>query len=155
MEDQQLPPESNQLDNFFNIAFDASTRAQIRQAAVWAKICSLCAFIGYAIALIVTIFGRQGYSAETEGIGVSGSFQTGTFLGSLITTAIGVIINYFLYRFAEATVRGMDTMDSVKTNEGFNNLRIYFRICGILLIIGLSFALLVILFAVIGFGLSR
>ena len=41
MENQHLPAEPQPLDNFFNIAFDAAMRAQIKQAALWAKICSI------------------------------------------------------------------------------------------------------------------
>ena len=145
MENQQLPSEHQSLDNFFNIAFDAAMRAQIRQAAVWAKICTLCAFIGYAIALVVAFFGQ--YSPEIEA--VEGNYvRTTGIVSALISTAFGAIINYFLYRFAVATAKGMDSMDNVKTNEGFNSLRIYFKIYGIILIIVLSLAALGFLFAI-------
>lgn len=151
MENQQLPPESQSLDNFFNIAFDASLRAQIRQAAVWAKICTLSAFIGYGIALVVAFFGQ--YSPEIEAM--EGNFvRTTSVVSALVTTAFGTLINYFLYRFAVATIRGMDSMDNVKANQGFNSLRIYFKICGILLIIVLSLGALAFLLAIIG-GLGR
>jgi NADH:ubiquinone oxidoreductase subunit 5 (subunit L)/multisubunit Na+/H+ antiporter MnhA subunit len=157
MEDQQITPASGPLDNFFNIAFDADTRAQVRQAALWAKICTLCAFFGYVIALIVVFFGRQDYTVQTEGeaVRVGGLMRASTILGTLLTTALGVVINYFLYRFATATAKGMDSMDNVKTNEGFNNLRIYFKIYGILLIIGLCLAGLGVLIALVGLGFSR
>lgn len=154
MENQETTPISGQLDNFFNIAFDPATRAQVRQAAVWAKVCTLCAFVGYGIALIVAIFGRPNYSGDTEGARVTGFLQAGNLAGVLIGTLIGVTINYFLYRFAVAAIRGMDTMDSIKTNEGFDNLRLYFKIIGILLIIVFSFGALALLF-VIGAGLGR
>ena len=142
MEDQQLTPASNPLDNFFNIAFDSSTRTQVRQAALWAKICTLSAFAGYAIALVVAFFGRQEqrYTMSEEGLQVTSYARTGAIIGALITVAIGVFINYFLYRFAVSTARGMDSMDSIRTNDGFNNLRRYFKIYGVLLIIGLSIA---------------
>ena len=155
MEDQQITPASSPLDNFFNIAFDPATRAQIRQAAVWAKICTLCAFIGYVVALVVVFFG-QDYSVQTEeGARVGNFMRVGTILGALLTTALGVIINYFLYRFATSTARGMDSLDNVKTNEGFNNLRIYFKIYGILLIIALCLGALFVLVVLISLGFSR
>jgi hypothetical protein len=141
MDYQETPPASSPLDNFFNIAFDAALRAQVKQAAVWAKVCTLCAFIGYGIALVVAIFGQPD----------AGYVRAGSIAVVLITILIGGCINYFLYRFAVATARGMDTMDSIKTNEGFDNLRIYFKVTGILLIIGLSLGTLIVLFA-IGMG---
>jgi hypothetical protein len=154
MEDQQTSPASNVLDNFFNIAFDAATRAQVKQAAVWAKVCALSAFIGYSIALVVAIFAQQDDTTETQVFRIGVFFQSNSLVGVVITTLTGVIINYFLYRFAAATARGMDAMDNVRTNEGFNNLRIYFKICGILLIVALSFLVLVVLVALIGLGVS-
>lgn len=141
MENQQIPNGSNSLDNFFNISFDESTRSQVRKAAQWARICALCTFIGYGITLIVVFFGRPS-SVEAE---VGSAYRAGSILGSLIVVAFGVWIYLFLYRFATATAKGMDAMDSIKTNEGFDSLRRFFKILGILLIIGLSIAALVIL----------
>ena len=157
MEDQQIPPATNQPENFFSISFDEATRVQIKQAAVWAKVITLCAFAGYAIALVVAIFGQTAYqldySSNAEVIG--GYVRTGNMVGVIITIALGVFINYFLYRFAVATAKGMDNMDSVKTNEGFNNLRRYFKIYGVLIIIVLCFVVLGLLFAlVVGLGRS-
>jgi hypothetical protein len=147
MENQQIPDGSSSLDNFFNIAFDESTRAQVRKAAQWARICTLCAFIGYGIALIVAFFGKQVTIGDSEaGIQINNTLRTTTIISSLITIGIGVWINYWLYRFATSAAKGMEAMDSFKTNEGFDSLRRYFKLLGILLIIGLSLAVLFILF---------
>jgi hypothetical protein len=155
MEDQLLSPESQPLDNFFNITFDETIRAQIKQAAVWAKICTLCTFAGYVVALVVTIFGAQSYSYDGEVVQASTIARAGAIATVLITTAIGAIINYFLYRFAVSTAKGVDSLNITKTNEGFNSLRIYFKIYGIILIIVLSIAGLVVLIGLIGLGLAR
>jgi hypothetical protein len=147
MENQQIPNGSSSLDNFFNIAFDENTRAEVRKAAQWARICTLCAFIG--IALIVAFFGKTASVETEEGMRVSAFARTGSIIGTLITVGIGVWINYYLYRFSEATAKGMNAMDSMKTNEGFESLRVYFKILGILLIIGLCFGGLFLLFALL------
>ena len=146
MENQQTPNDTNSLDNFFNIAFDEATRAQVRKAAQWARICTLCTFIGYGISLVVAFFGKQTELNESaEGVQISSAYRAGTIIGSLIVVGIGVWIYSFLYRFGTATAKGMDTMDSMKTNEGFNSLRIYFKIFGIILIVVLSLAALILL----------
>jgi hypothetical protein len=152
MEDQQIPPVTDQLENFFNISFDEATRAQIKQAAVWAKVVTLCAFAGYAVVLVVAIFGQSAYSADREVVG--GYIHTSNTAGVILSIGLGVFINYFLYRFAVATAKGMDNMDSIKTNECFNNLRRYFKIYGILIIIGLSFGVLALLIGILA-GLGR
>jgi hypothetical protein len=157
MEDQQIPPATNQPENFFGISFDEATRVQIKQAAVWAKVITLCAFAGYAVALVVAIFGQTAYQTDFSSNGevMGGYVRTGNMVGVILTIALGVFINYFLYRFAVATARGMDNMDPLKTNEGFNNLRRYFKIYGILIIIVLCFAVLGLLLAlVVGLGKS-
>jgi hypothetical protein len=151
MEDQQIPPVTDQLENFFNISFDEAARAQIKQAAIWAKVVTLCAFIGYAVALVGAIFGQTAYQSDYSSNGevISGYLRTSNMAGVIISIGFGVFINYFLYRFAVATAKGMDNMDSIKTNEGFNNLRRYFKICGILIIIGLSFVVLALLIGIV------
>jgi hypothetical protein len=142
MEDQQIPPVTNELENFFNISFDEAARAQIKQAAVWAKVMTLCAFVGYAVVLVVAIIGQSAYPADSEGLVTYA--RAGNMVTVILTVVIGVFINYFFYRFAVATAKGMDNMDNIKTNEGFNNLRRYFKIYGILIIIGLCFVVLAI-----------
>jgi hypothetical protein len=147
MENQQLPNEPNTLDNFFNISFDEAARAQIRKAAQWARICVICTFIGYGLNLITVIFTKQASLADSEeGIQISSATRFGAIFGAMITVAIGVWINYFLYRFGASTSKGMDAMDSIKTNEGFEGLRRYFKILGIIIIVALSLAVLVILY---------
>ena len=156
MEDQQIPPVTNQLENFFNISFDEAARAQIKQAAVWAKVITLCAFVGYAVVLVVAIFGQTAYQSDYSSNGeiVGGYVRTGNMVGVVLSIGLGVFINYFLYRFAVATAKGMDNMDTVKTNEGFNNLRRYFKIYGILIIIALCFVVLALLIGIVA-GLGR
>ena len=146
MEDQQIPSSADQLDNFFNIAFDDAVRSQVRGAASWAKICAICAFIGAGVAFLVALLGTSA---------LNGFSRIGMMLGAFISAAISIFINYWLYRFAVSTTKGMDAMDSVKTNEGLNDLRTYFRILGIILIIVLSLFALGVLIALMSLGMSR
>src|SRR6185312_13914346 len=105
---------------------------------------------GYGVSLIVTFFGRQTELTETEsGIQITSAYRAGAILGSLLVVGIGVWIYYFLYRFAISTAKGMDTMDSIKTNEGFDSLRRFFKIVGILLIIGFSLFMLIMLLSLL------
>lgn len=152
MEEQQISPVSQDLDNFFNITFDSATRTLLRQAAVWAKVTTLCAFIGYGITLIVAFIGRPNHVLEPDGSLVTTRATGTSILSAIITAAIGAFINYFLYRFSVSAIRGVDSMDSVKANEGFNSLRTYFKILGICIIIGLCFLVLALLVFLAGFG---
>jgi len=146
MENQDQPEIThNELDNFFNLSFDANAREQLKQISLWAKICTLSTFAGYLISLVVAIFGHKDYSMEAEGFSFGGYIRSGTSIGGVLFTILaGGIINYFLYRFAVDTGQGVQSMDNMKLNTGFNNLRIYFKIFGIILIV--VFSLLVLLF---------
>ena len=64
-------------------------------------------------------------------------------LGSVIFgIVIGLLINYFLYKFANLTRKGVNGMSQTDLNAGFYNLKIYFVIISVLVIIGLAFLLL-------------
>ncbi|HEY4289639.1 MAG TPA: hypothetical protein VGN00_21205 [Puia sp.] len=155
MEEQQLPQAPQDLENFFNIAFDGVTRAHLRKAAVWAKISTLCAFVGYGVVLIVAFIGQPVYSLGSNGEGLRRTVTATSIFGALLSVGAGIFINYFLYRFAVSSIRGIDSMDSVKANEGFSSLRRYFKILGICLIIVLCLLVLVIVFAGLGAATSR
>jgi Family of unknown function (DUF5362) len=151
MENQDEPEIiHNALDNFFNLSFDANAREQLKQISLWGKICSLSAFAGYVISLVVAIFGHKDYSMEAEGFSFGGYVRSGTSIGNVLLTILaGGIINYFLYRFAADLGQGVRSMDNMKLNTGFNNLRIYFKIFGIILIVVFSLLVLLFLFGLI------
>jgi hypothetical protein len=150
MENQPQPEGTNQLDNFFNLSFDTDARQQLRQIALWSKIISLSAFAGYIVSLVVAIFGHKNYSLEAEGFSFGGYIRSGNSLvGVLITAVFGGIINYFLYRFAVAVDEGIQSSDALKVNMGFDSLRIYFKILGIVLVVAFCIAIIIILIALI------
>jgi hypothetical protein len=151
MENQPQPEIINELDNFFNLSFDANSREQLKQIALWSKICSICAFAGYIVSLIVAIFGHKDLSLEADGFSFGAYFRSSnnSLVSVLITIVIGGIINYFLYRFAVAVGEGLESTDALKVNTGFNSLHIYFKILGIGLIIGLSLLVLIFFVALI------
>jgi hypothetical protein len=146
------PPDNslNPLDNFFNISFDTGAREQLRKIALWSKICSLSAFAGYLISLVVAIFGHKDYSMEAEGFTVGGYIRSGSSLPGVLTSAVlGGIINYFLYRFAVSVGEGVKRSDALKINTGFNSLRVYFKILGIGVIVIFSLIILILIIAFI------
>jgi hypothetical protein len=147
--------QDNQLENMFNVSYDADARARIKSIAMWAKICALCAFAGYLFSLIVAIFGHVNYNMEAEGFSFGTYFQAGkSLIGVVITIVIGGAINYFLYKFGVDGSRGIENMDVPKLNEGLNSLRTYFKILGVLTIIVLGLVALGIIVFLISRGIS-
>jgi hypothetical protein len=153
MENQVTPPSETgtDLDNIFNLSYDMAGLDTLRQLALWAKIISVCAFIGYVFSLAGALFGHPKSSAllddQSPALGVA---RTSNILGTFLIVIIGGAINYFLYRFAVGIDRGVRSMDTLKVNEGFNSLRIYFKILGIILIIALAIVVLVVLIGLAG-----
>ena len=127
MENQEQAEPVIDLDNFFHLSFDAIGRDQLKQIAMWAKICSITGLIGYLIQLYEWLFG---HSRLGSGFG-------GGALGILLNVSViggGGVVNYFLFRFAVAVSRGVQNTDALHVNSGFNSLRLYFRTAGILAI---------------------
>jgi membrane protein YqaA with SNARE-associated domain len=146
----------NQLDNIFNISFDDNSRESLRTIALWARICAVCAFVGYAIALILAFFGKVGLPDNSEGSSLINSFGRASLItGALISAIIGGAINYFLYRFAADAKEGLASVNQVKLNEGLINLKTYFKILGIILLIVLIICALALVIGIIGATLSR
>jgi small-conductance mechanosensitive channel len=135
----------NQLDNIFKITFDDNGLEQLQTITLWARICAICAFAGYALALIVAFFGRNPAS-QFEGSSTAVSFGRASLIaGALVSAIIGTAINYFLYRFAVDAKQGLSNIDQVKLNQGLISLKTYFKILGIILLICLIFLGLAIL----------
>jgi hypothetical protein len=128
MENQEQAEPVTDLDNFFHLSFDAISRDQLKQIAMWAKICSITGLIGYLIQLYEWLFGHS-----RLGSNFGGGFLGVVFI--LFFVGGGGVINYYLYRFAAAVSRGVQNTDALHVNNGFNSLRLYFRTAGILAII--------------------
>jgi hypothetical protein len=141
----------NQDNSFLKVTFDDNAREQLKTIALWAKICAICAFISYAIALIVAFLGRTRTTTYgDENAVVASTTKAAAIAGAVISAVIGYAINYFLYRFATDTKQGLDGIDQVKLNEGLLNLKTYFKILGIILLIVLIICGLIILVGIFG-----
>jgi hypothetical protein len=103
----------------------------------------ITAVIGYVVAIIKAFIPKT-QVVQSEGFGVS--LSTGQGIGSVIFgIIIGLLINYFLYQFANLTKKGVNGMSQSDLNAGFYNLKIYFVIISVLVIIVLAFVLLFLL----------
>ena len=135
-----------QSDNLFSIPIDQEGKELIRTIAWWARLIAILAFIGYAVAIIVS-FMRPDIVINGE---VYAGSKTSSVIGAIISAAIGVAINSFLFKFGNTARAGVDGMDTSLLSDAFNNLRIYYKILGIIVIICLILFGLVFLFALLG-----
>jgi hypothetical protein len=134
---------TNQTDNLFDITYDSAAGNYLKQAATWARICAVIAFISAGLTLIKSFGGGRGnMMAAAASVAVS-----------LIVVAISILINVFLLRFANNTLTGLANANQEQLNEGVSNLGTYFKIVGILIIVCL--ALFVIYLFAAFFFMSR
>jgi len=138
-----------QQEDLFDVEIDATAKSLISDIATWAKIVAVSAFVGYAISLVAAVLGKNelgsGFAATTS--------KATEITGTLINVIIGAIINIFLFRFAVEAKRGIDHIDQERLESGFNNLRIYYKILGVFIIIILAIFVFVLLAVVMGGGI--
>jgi hypothetical protein len=132
--------EQQNQEQLFDIQIDESARETIKGISTWAMVVVITAVVGYLIELI------KAFTAKPDVVQFEG-FETTTspsqgIAGAIITVAIGLLINYFLYRFAVQAKNGVDNLNQAELTGGFSNLKIYFMIIGILVIILLIFFVL-------------
>jgi len=140
-------------ENLFGLSISEETKQELKTLSTWARITAIAAFVSYGISLIVAFIGRQ--YGEIEPTGAS---RVGSIIGALIMLAIGIPLNLYLLNFAKSTLASLHSADSNNLEDGFYNLRKYFKFLGILLIIVLICLGLVVVFAMLGAligGLNR
>ena len=130
-------------NSLFDLSIDETAKDHLRRICSWTLVIVITAVIGYVVA-IVKAFIPKTQVVQNEGFGVS--VTTGQGIGSVIFgIIIGLLINYFLYQFANLTKKGVNGMSQTDLNAGFYNLKIYFVIISVLVIIVLAFVLLFLL----------
>jgi len=132
--------EQDTENSLFDIPIDGKSKEHLQRICSWTMLIVVTAVIGYAVAIIKALMSKTP-AIQSEGFGVSVS--TGENLASVIFgIVIGLLINYFLYKFANLTRKGVNAPSQSDLNAGFYNLKIYFVIISVLVIIGLAFLLL-------------
>ena len=132
--------EQDAENSLFDLSIDETAKDHLRKICSWAMIIVIVAVIGYVVAIIKALMPKA-QLVQSEGFGVSVSAGQG--VGSVIFgVIIGLLINYFLYQFSNLTKKGVNGMSQTDLNAGFYNLKIYFVIISVLVIIALAFVLL-------------
>ena len=135
--------EQNTENSLFDLSIDETAKDHLRRICSWTLVIVITAVIGYVVAIIKASMPKT-QVVQSEGFGVSVSMGQG--IGSVIFgIIIGLLINYFLYQFANLTKKGVNGMSQTDLNAGFYNLKIYFVIISVLVIIVLAFVLLFLL----------
>lgn len=127
--------EENQTHLFSDLEFDHTAKQHIRTIASWAMIVVVVAVIGYILALVDLFSGKEAPVQQSEGFGFGVSLSGSDTTSSIVMILVGLLINFFLYRFANQARNGLDGLNQIQLNSSFNSLKTYFMIMSIILII--------------------
>ena len=128
------------------IRIDDTARRNINSLAQWAMIVVTTAVIGYVVSLIQAVTGSPVTETSSEGFSTYMRLGANQGIGSaLFGIIIGLLINYFLYRFSVLSRKSIAASDVDQLGGSFRNLKIYFIIITIFMIIISLFAIIVVL----------
>jgi hypothetical protein len=132
-------PQTDLFRDEFHI--DETGKMHIRSLASWAMVVVITSVLGY-VASILELFTSKEEYAPVEGFSSTFAFEGTNTGGSIFVIIIGLLINFFLYRFASQAKTAVGALNVEKLNNSFRNLKIYFVITSILMILVLLLLLL-------------
>lgn len=134
----------NQESGLFNLLIEGEAKQLLHSAASWARIVAIVGFVSAGITLLSTLMSGAG------GIALAGSL-----LFVILFLIVGVVLNILLYRFATHTLASLENMSQVQFNEGTGNLKTYFKLMAVLIIICIALFFIAVLFFAMGASMMR
>lgn len=109
------------------------------------------AILGFIVILLMIVGGMAaGTFMSMAGVPYSGSLGVGFAIIYLIAGLLMFFPMLYLFRFSNKTKKAINEKDSVTMEEGFLNLKRYFRYTGIVAIVFISFYLIFFIAIIIG-----
>jgi Family of unknown function (DUF5362) len=138
--------EDIQQSSIFEFNIDEEGKSNLAAIAQWANINAIVGFTGLGISII-------GFVIAMAKIGRMGSTGYAGSLGIFIGFIIGLLLNITLIYAAINIKKGLELSNQGHFVTGLSKLASYFKIFGILTIIGLVLIVLVLLFVMMmGYG---
>ncbi len=152
--------EPRSSSSLFSLNIDPVTKTHLGETARWARFLAILGMAVLALGLIVSLMGATMFTRffgfptgiEDESNAALGAVRIGMVIGTLIVSAIFFFPLLFLLRFANAMKRAIAANDQLRLNVAFQNLKVYFRYLGILVIILVVLYGIIIAIAVMGFA---
>ncbi len=123
MEQEQTP------DKILDVEIDMISRDHLKTITIWARIMAVVGFINLGLTLIRLLVNPD--SNNTMAL-------VGMLFFVLIYLAIMTLLYVFLLRFANRTSASLNTQNQEQFNSGIGSLATYFKVLGIIIIVGLG-----------------
>ena len=120
--------------DFQNKSIAEETKTNFASLGQWMFIGAIMGFVGIALSLITTVISynkMSSFGLEASSIAMS------QVVVSVVTICISLFLNITLLNAARKLKTGLASMDQSSFAVGLNKLAMYFKIIGILIIIGL------------------
>ena len=150
--------ESANNSSLFSLTIDPATKTHLSETARWARFLAISGMVMLALGMVVSVMASTVFTRffgfptgiEDDTNTSLGAMRIGMVVGTLITFAIIFFPLLFLLRFSNAMKRAIAANDQTRLNESFQNLKVYFRYLGILVIIFLVLYGIIIAIGVMG-----
>jgi hypothetical protein len=150
--------EQTSNTSLFSLSIDPITKAHLSEAAKWARFLSI---VGMILLVLMVVFGLfmatmmsstmgQFDSAGYSSYSIFSALGPGIAVIYIIMAVIAFFPLLFLLRFANKARAALAGNDQQALNTSFQNLKVYFRYIGILVIIWLAFIVIGFLFGIMG-----
>lgn len=147
--------EENPL--LFSLSIDPVTKANLSEAAKWARFLAIVGFVFLGIMMLGAIFfistlGNMGMTEDQTGL-FGAATASAAFL-YIIVAAVAFFPLLYTFRFASQMQDALNSNDQALLNASFHNLKVCYRFLGVVTIVWLVLFALTFIFGIVGTTLS-
>lgn len=142
--------QQSESNLFNNLIIDREARQHIQTMSTWATVVVIIAGIGYLFNILELVSPSQP-EVSSEGFGAYVKMMTTGSAGvgmTIIGLVIGIVINYFLLKFSLEAKRAVMEINTPLLSSSFSNLKNYFLITTIYIIVVILYFLSAVLYIV-------
>jgi len=127
------------------IKIDDTAKRHLGSLVQWSMIVVATAVIGYVVSLIQAFTQKPVAVSNSEGFSIGMNLGGQGVGGTIFSIIIGLLINFFLYQFSVQLRKSVASSNTELLGSSFRNLKIYFIIITIFMILAFLISLIVVL----------
>lgn len=124
-----------QNSSLFSLSLDTGSKTQLSGAALWARAFAIAGLLLLGVALARAVYTMYLISHYDAGTTFLTAERIGMIAGYLLIFLIPAFALLFVLRFAGKIKIALNTEDSSRLTQSFQNLKIYFRYMSIIIIL--------------------
>ncbi len=131
----------------FGMQVDHLSTVYLRGAARWARFLAVVGFIFCGLSLVTAILFASVFPNLFSSLGSGGLGRSGAWLGAVFAciSLLNFIPCFHLYHFGYRMRLALDNNDQEQLNSSFRNMRSFYRLVGVMMIVCMGIWLLIIL----------